>query len=838
LVFVKVDPSEPTDTSSQAQARIEWVLRREKPDRRKFILQAVAKDPTIGVDTSALRHALELSPPQIAVLRYGFFERPLRRLIAEEPPFQSSRAMVVDALVQDVSEHCRYLSIHDVQAMVTAAAIEIRRRTSEDENSTYPELLQIAMSRTGGYFTGRTWGNDPWLIPRRMFPIEMHVIERLEKVYDGLPALRKAPARWLDMLIYQVATADVEQLSSENKHLLMVTILHAYEKLLSQCFEPGKPDESGPHAVHDANQHHVRFALDRLGFPEVPVVGTPTPVQLQRAGMVVNQPASPPPSKKRPAQEIAVIAPSLSLIEQPQEQARAGELHAVAEALARMTAGLELQQGLRCLQHAFNNAWSNWVCLHRSQMQFRPVSLPNAPQELDAIDHIRAPDGFAMQRLRLMPEQLYAVMPALEAHLDLAIVFKGATNLRFMDARVHDIKHYTALIKVNDLHFELESNVAVAEAGKRWIRSLPDYFKEVPGGAYMAIPGDPAHPLSKYLTLLAIEPFWRTCEALGVLLKTQPIIELAQSLPVNGMREAAHAIDARSVAAFCRKKGFSAACHVKKVAALAGRSKEIVEWLDDLGKDKVILWTGTDPMVMAVTRNVWGDWMANVSDGIWQRPLIVVLDEQQSLFADLPDDERERRAGIVEALVLEESSPARVRSADQPPGRQAIVLDQPPPAVNLSAPTFDRHAVQPQTQASVRPAITGAEARSEQRLLSALRKHPYTQTETVMSGLNNEQTIKTTADVVDYLSKVAPRRHAVLLSMAKSIRQADREGSEHVATLFALHGRGHQSAEKYIPFLPPRIPPCLVPYTVEIKANIEKWKNGERKNAFMKQLGL
>jgi hypothetical protein len=122
--------------------------------------------------------------------------------------------------------------------------------------------------------------------------------------------------------------------------------------------------------------------------------------------------------------------------------------------------------------------------------------------------------------------------------------------------------------------------------------------------------------------------------------------------------------------------------------------------------------------------------------------------------------------------------------------------------------------------------------------LSALRKHPYTQTETVMSGLNNEQTIKTTADVVDYLSKVAPRRHAVLLSMAKSIRQADREGSEHVATLFALHGRGHQSAEKYIPFLPPRIPPCLVPYTVEIKANIEKWKNGERKYAFMKQLGL
>lgn len=214
---------------------MEWLLRRENPDMREFILQALAKGPNIGIDACALRHALQLSPPQMAVLRYGFFARPLRRLIAEQPPFLSPCPMVVDALVQDVDDHSAYLSIHDVQAMVMTAAIEVGRRMSEDVNSSYTQLLQITMTRTAGHFSNRTLDNDPWLTPRGMGSIESHVTGRLAKANDVLPALLRAPARWLDMLLSQ-AMADVEQLPYEDKHRLVAIILEAYEKLLNQCF--------------------------------------------------------------------------------------------------------------------------------------------------------------------------------------------------------------------------------------------------------------------------------------------------------------------------------------------------------------------------------------------------------------------------------------------------------------------------------------------------------------------------------------------------------------------------------------------------------------------------
>lgn len=694
MVLVRVDPSDPTDINSQAQARIEGVLRREDPDKREFILDAVAKDKTIGVDTSALRRALLLSPPQMAELRNRFFASPLRRLTAEQPPFLSPCQLVVDALVQDVTDHSGYLSIQDVEAMAMTAAIEVRRRTSGDVNSFYAHLLQITMTRTAGYFSGRTSENDPWLRPRWKGAIELHVTGRLERTNDVLPALLKAPARWLDMLLYQ-AVADGEQLTDETKHRLMEIILVAYESLLNQCFALG---EGGPQNVHRAFQHCVRGALDKLKFPEVPVIRTPGVEQVRMARGFAEQINPSVLPGKSPANPSTTWTP----IDESRQQARAGELHIVAAARELLQGELELQQELRCLQHAYNNGWYYWLKLHQPGAPLAKLRLTQKEaveaQELDRIDHIVAPDGCVMQRLRLMPAQLLALMPALEEHLDLAIVFKGPTDLIFGDARAQRTHHYTALIRVNGLHFELDSVAADAQSGKRWVPKLKDYFEDLQGGAYMAIRGGHDHPLSKYVTLISIELFWRTCEAFGVFLGKQPIMELAQFLPVKGLQDAARAIRARSAAEFCKSGGFpGAAGHHMWLQRGSDRTQAIMRWLTNLGTDQGLLWTGTDPLVVAVKRGRKGNWIAHTFDRGGQRqrrPLAKVLDEQQAYFKTLPADDLQARAGFVQFLTLgppdaDASLLGFVQSADRPmvsrpPAAHTDALPQPDGAENFS----------------------------------------------------------------------------------------------------------------------------------------------------------
>jgi hypothetical protein len=653
MVVVAVDPSAPTEAASQTQARTEWVLRRANPLNREFILGEVAKDPTIEVDCCALQQALQLSAPQKDVLRWCFYAKPLSGLIAEQPPSLSPYQAVVEALKQEVLDQHEWLSIDDLRMLVRCAAMEVKRRMPEalDLSSLMEQLLRIATADLRGYFDGRTQINDPWLTGE-MGSIEMHATERLSMAQgEALPVLVKVWARRLDVLLTR-AICEVQR-SDEERHRLMNEIRPAYERLLSECFVLG---EKEPQNAHSALQHYVRCVLDKLGFPEVPIMGMPSFQQMQIArefaerlnpSVLPSEKPTPPPANWAP-------------IDESRQQARTGELHMVAAARELLKGELELQQGLRCLQHAYNNGWYYWLKLHHPTAPLIKLRLTLAqaskPQELDSIDDIVAPDGWAMQRLRLLPAQLQALMPALEADLDLAIVFKGPTDLIYGDTRTDEIHHYTALIRANGMHFELDSVAADAQSGKRWVPNLKDYFERFQGGAYMAIRGGPDHPLSKYVALISIEPFWRTCEALGVFLGRQPIMELAQFLPLDRMQDEARALRAKSAAEFCKSGGFPRAASYDKWLPRDGdRTQDIMQWLATLGVKQGILWTGTDPLVVAVKRSSSGPWIAYTFDRSGQvrrRYLAKLLEGQNSYFKKLSVSDRQARAGFVQFLTL------------------------------------------------------------------------------------------------------------------------------------------------------------------------------------------
>lgn len=813
---VLMAPPVSSDGPAHVHRTVDWVLRREDPDTRALILKAIEGNRT-GVDIPALREGLRLSSRQMDVLRKGFGKSRWHQLSAEQPPCSSSPQAVVEILQQEVRRMHSNLSMRDVLTLAKFAAREIERRSSGEQIPAEHRALHLYQSLAMfDCFKGRALDDDP-LLRREMGSIEIQVDDQLAKVDDALAPLLNASARWLDKLLAQAAKK-APPLPPQQKEELAKVIVTAYHTLLAYCFTLG---EEGPQRMHHLLQHHVRAALDLLKTEARPGEGLPATPQIQNSGTVA-EPAD--TSRKRKAQQLDA-PPAEGSIELSRQQALADELHVAATARAMLTGEFELQQGLCCLQHAFNNGCSNWLALYRPGTPFVRISLPDEAQELGHIDSIPGPDGYPMQRLRLLPQQLRALMPELEAHLDLAIVFKGPTNLNFGDSEVHQTHHYTTLIKVNNemnnVYFELESLAADAQAGKRWIPSLRGYLERLRGGAYMAIRGAEDHPLSNYVKLMAIEPFWKTCEALGVLLGTQPIIELAKFLPVDVMRDTARQIDADFAAAFCRS-GLSlphATSHETNVPEGNGRSKAIVDWLNTLGPNEAVLWTGTDPMVTAVARAASGEWFALDSGSMSRRSLLKVLDGQQSLFNGLAPDEHKERAGFARALTLV------------------------PPAIQSSSPALAQSAVQKVlpaagVDASVLPRPGKDEvARSEEVLLRACRMYDRYRFNIWTNVL---PLFDTGRKIIDYVLRIDldPTQFRSLLTIARALSASNVTGSQHFAALYILRG-GHDYANgDLIELLPSEIPPCLVPYTKLIQKNISTWHNTDLGSRALAKLGL
>ncbi|WP_146039289.1 MULTISPECIES: hypothetical protein [unclassified Variovorax] len=790
---VLLAPPVSTDGPTHVHRMVDWVLRREDPDTRALIFKAIESNRT-GVDIPALREGLRLSSRLMDVLRNGFENSHLRRLRAEQLPCSSSPQAVVEALQQEVQRMHSCLSMRDVLALAKFAASEIERRSSGEQVPTEHQALYLYKSMAmSDCFKGRALDDDP-LLKREMGPIEGEVDNQPAKAKDALAPLLNASARWLDWLLSQAASG-AAPLPQQQKKNLAKSILTAYAVLLGHCFAEG---DAGPQRMHDLLQHHVRAALDMLETEDEPA----------------------DTSRKRKAGQLDAPPAAAWSIENSRQQALADVLHVAATARAKLTGEFELQEGLRCLQHAFNNGWSNWLALYRPGTPFARLSLPDQAHELGRIDAIDGPDGHPMQRLRLMPGQLRALMPELEAHLDLAIVFKGPTNLHFGDSRVDQTHHYTALIKVNDVHFELESLAANAQAGKCWIPNLRAYFERLQGGAYMAIRGAD-NALSKYVKLMAIEAFSKTCEALGVLLGKQPIIELAKFLPVGGMEDAARQIDSDFAAEFCRS-GLSlpnATSHETDVPHGNGRSKAIVDWLGTLGTNEAILWTGTDPMVTAVVRAATGEWFALDSASMSRRSLLEVLDGQQALFKGLAPDEHKERAGFARALTLvapaaPSSSPALAPGAVQELAPVAVV------------------------DASVLPRPGKDEiARSEKTLLLACKMYERYRLNVWTNPIPKFDTGK---KIIDYVLGIDldPKQFGSLLTISRAVSSSNVTGSQHIAALYLLRGGHDRVNGDLLELLPSEVPPCLVPYRKTIQANVLTWRERDRGSRVLAKLGL
>ncbi|VTU41303.1 hypothetical protein H4CHR_06038 [Variovorax sp. PBS-H4] len=785
------------------------LLHSEDPETRAFIIKAIESD-RCEVDVAALRDALRLSADVMKGLRKGFDSSSLRKLGAEEPPCSSSPRAVVETLQREVDRMRSCLSLPDVLTLAKFAAREIARRFPAGERIPDPyQARQLYQSMTAHEcFQGRTLHNDS-LFSGTLNAIDMEVAEQLAEAHDPLAPLLSASARWLDRLLVRAADTKVP-LTEDNKKDLAKAIGTAYCAVLGHSFCLG---EEGPQHMNQRIQHHVHVALDKLG-----------PGNRKRGPEDLEQ----PPATRTfgdPAQHTQ------------QQAARVQGLHMAASARAMLSVDFEFQAGLRCLQHAFNNGWTNWLALHRPELPFEKLSLPNEAQELSRIDAIQTPDGYPMQRLRLMPRQWHALMPELEAHLDLAIVFKGPTNLQFGDSQVHQTHHYTALINVNGVCFELESMAPDDTAAKRWLPSLQDYLESLQGGVYMAIRGDGDHPLSKYVKLMAIELFWRTCEALGVLLNRQPIIELAKSLPLNGREDAARQIDADFAAAFCRGSLSlpHAASHQKRVPEGLGRSQEIVSWLDTLGSTEAILWTGTDPMVVAVARAASGEWLAFDSATRSRRSLWEVLNGQQALFKRLAPDEHMKRAGFARALtvtprVVRVTSPKLVLGAAQasrPVEAAGTWVLRPPGNVEKRI-----------SQTSSDPAVLA----SQQVMLHAFQQYSsYSNKQAAIRNLKSDPTVTTGAQAIERVvyGKLTPAQYETLLTMARNWQASDPIPGGYLATLF-LTGRRAPKHKDLLELLPDGFPLCLVPFAQLIRSNVSGWSLPNRKlgNAVLVKLGL
>jgi ankyrin repeat protein/Leucine-rich repeat (LRR) protein len=343
----------------------------------------------------------------------------------------------------------------------------------------------------------------------------------------------------------------------------------------------------------------------------------------------------------------------------------------VDAARTRLSAPFESQSQLRCLQHAFNNGWRNLLILDQAsthpklQASFNlwmQLSAQEAgqSQELIRLNGVTAPDGHEMRRVRLFPAQVQALVPVFTEHLDLAVIYKGETNLDYQPGMSIPGKHYTALIKVDGMHFELESLGHDEGTRKRFIPDLQAYFDGLPGGVWMAVPGHPDHPLAAFLAPLEQERFMRTCEALGVLADRQPIEELAAYLALHPLADPAD-LNAEYMAAFCSEQAPGAKAVARTWPGLrdgaTDRAASIVQWLDALPEQrtKAVLWTGTDPMVVMVERDANGQWQAHVlkeSDNGQRdvmQPLQKLLAEQD--FGNTA--EASQRRGYLQALTLD-----------------------------------------------------------------------------------------------------------------------------------------------------------------------------------------
>ena len=231
-----------------------------------------------------------------------------------------------------------------------------------------------------------------------------------------------------------------------------------------------------------------------------------------------------------------------------------------------MDARFERQQQARCLQHAFNNGWSAWVALHRriapgySGMLQLNREEEWQPQEIVRLSNVTAPDGHRMSHQLLSREVLEGMMPVLRQHLDLAVVYKGRANVMFKPGQTVESKHFTALVQVDGLHFELESLGGDWGSCWRFVPDLGEYFRQFGGEVLLAVRGEPSHPLAPYLSALQSQRFRRVCEELGPILGGgQAILDLTDHVVAAG--GTAYDIDAVVVADFLNSKGIASSIY-------------------------------------------------------------------------------------------------------------------------------------------------------------------------------------------------------------------------------------------------------------------------------------
>ena len=366
-----------------------------------------------------------------------------------------------------------------------------------------------------------------------------------------------------------------------------------------------------------------------------------------------------------------------TLTAQSQQSAAAGiaEDPAVTAARNRLSK-FEPQDQLRCLQHAWNNGWANWVELHPQTVRHPWTKLQFSVQESwrtqsleritgnAGIQGIMGPDGYVMASVRLMPEQVAALAPILQEHLDLAIVYKGNTHVDYLPGVALPEGHFTALVRADGLFFELESLANSPSAQRHHVPDLAQFLQSLPGGALLAMRGDPAHPLAMYLRLLSDERASRACEALGMVLQgPQPIIALAEYVarrPMGAIDEL-DAYEAANFLAPLLSPGQQVRVELPAGAfAQHVRPDAIIGWLDTLNTPEAVLWTAAHPLVMAVERDATGVWQAvsmEYPGGMPQemiQPLSqVLLDQEPLLNQARTAQERLQRATYVQALIID-----------------------------------------------------------------------------------------------------------------------------------------------------------------------------------------
>ncbi|GAA4347905.1 hypothetical protein GCM10023165_33130 [Variovorax defluvii] len=774
-----------------------------------------------------------LSPEQMAVLRDGFRASPLRRLICDNTTPPSFQDASIDALVGEVLGYRDYLSSREVGALIQSAAAEIVRRAPATTESLVREELFRRVANAGNHNV-RRWAPERWDGNRTPGFVEAQVVAQIRSSMalerHAVPLMLAASARCLDELLAMRTD------SPEERQFLATAIQDAFERLLGQSFALGA---NAPQDLYGTFAPVVSAGLRWLGHGSRPPVNTPTLEKLKDIGFIARQPGDskgrprpqrtdPVPftadaassSKKRSVSEMeGGAAPGLHLcpIEHSRGQTLSRAVQAATNARARLSRWRELQQDLLCLQHAYRNGWHQFLWLRYQEAQAVPFNMPAEPvdrgMELLHVAAHAAPDGHRMKVVRWTRAQLIALMPLLVKCLDLAIVYNGDTMVEYGDQE--RLGHFTSLILVENedgtrVHYELDSLPADDASGIRWVQDLSEFFGRLPGGVWMAVRGNPDHPLSKYVNALSIEPFRRLCEAFGFILGRQPIMELLADDSAEGREP--RLFDKAFAKEYGVANGFpNAEAYAHVVPYADGRSQAIVQWLDTLGGKEAILWTGTDPLVMAVTRANDGTWLAHVVDEAKRavhRPLLEVLQEQQGRLRAFPPDRWPEIGGLVEALILQplgaaESSQARpARSAVQP-GRPVRSVENVPGA----APTSE------------------AIRESEQLLMTALKTNRFGKDSSLMNAAVREvKHLGFEEAVAGLRQRLGANAFRGLITKAGDLKDTDKPQSEHLATLYVLYGSyPNKNPQALLSLLPKGLPACFFRYAGQIKARVAGW---------------